>query len=92
MSSPPLTPTRKAQLEAYIACCRRVDSSIIAAMRMNEGVAYNPASWQARSRRVKSIRERMARGGKGQYALPLRQLRLARSKFAAELSGLGYHG
>jgi len=92
MSQPPLTPTRKKQLEAYIACCHRVESSILVAGRIADGWRYDSGSWQARSKRVKSIAERMRHNRGNIYALPLMRLRLARSKFAAELSGLGYHG
>ncbi len=92
MSNPPLTPTRKKQLEAYIACCRRVENSIIAAAHIAEGARYDPNSWQERSVRVRSIANRMRNGHKMSYAQPLLQLRIARSRFTSELSGLGYHG
>lgn len=91
MSQPPLTPTRKKQLEAYIKCCVRVESSILAAARVADGMRFDPASWQARSNRVKRIAKRMGRDKANIYALPLIRLRVARSKFAAELSGLGFH-
>jgi hypothetical protein len=92
MSNAPLTPTRKKQLEAYIACCARVEKSIMAAHHVAQGMVYNPKSWQARSLRVKRLAERMRHDKANIYALPFIRLQIARSKLSAELSGLGYHG
>lgn len=92
MSQAPLTPTRKKQLEAYISCCARVEKSILAAGHIVRGASYAPDSWQWKSKRVQSLTRRMRKDGDGCYTLAFVRLQLARSKFAAELTGLGYRG
>lgn len=92
MSQAPLTPTRKKQLEAYIACCVRAERSILAAGHIVRGTSYSPDSWQRKSKRVQALTKRMRKDGESCYTLAFIRLQIARSKFAAELSGLGYHG
>ena len=91
MSQPPLTPTRKKQLEAYIACIKRREMAIRYAGNLVLGVPASFIKSQTATVRYKSLVARVRTRGYEPFAEALQALRLARSKFTAELEGLGWH-
>ncbi len=92
MSQAPLTPTRKKQLEAYIACIRRREMAICYAGSLVLGVPANSIATQRATQRYKSLVARVQTRGYEPFAQALLYLRLKRSKFQIELLGLEFHG
>lgn len=88
MSGKPLTPTRKKQLEAYYKCVLRAEKRIVAASHIARGARGTISDRMANSPRVAAMAGYMKAGQWERYAVSLGLLRLARSKFAAELEGL----
>jgi hypothetical protein len=88
MSQTPLTPTRRGFLKVYVACCkkaeRRIRGAFAPGLTLTSGVHLSP---RERAHRL-HILETAKSIGVEPYALALRNLRVARSKFAAELEGL----
>ena len=88
MPKHPLDPERQCRLEAYVTCLRRAEKRIIFAHRIATGQPYAPdfamRNWRNHQHQVAAIR----RSGLAPYAEALMHLRLARSKFQAELDGL----
>jgi hypothetical protein len=88
MTQKPLTPTRRSFLKVYVACClkaeRRIRGAFVPGLALSSHVHLSP---RERAHRV-HILERAKSRGIEPYALALRNLRIARSTFAAELEGL----
>jgi hypothetical protein len=88
MKIEPLTPSRKTMLEAYIKCLVRAERRILLAAHVVTGAHYEAGFLPLRGKQITHIIAHMKRAGFGQHAEALQCLRLARSKFQAELSGL----
>jgi hypothetical protein len=88
MSETPLTPTRRKYLKVYVECLKKAERGIRAAfapgLQLNSHVSLSP---RERARRLHIRDCAKARGIDG-YARALMQLRIKRSKYAAELEGL----
>lgn len=90
MSQPPLTPTRKKQLEAYIACIKRREMAIRYAGGLVFGVPANFLTTQRATARYKSLVARIQKRGYEPFGQALLCLRLKRSKFQIELERREY--
>lgn len=91
MPTQPLTPTRKKQLNAYIAGCKRAERRIIIGYRNRLGAGLDIS----RFRRQKPLIEHITASAIGEraqmFTTSLVLLRVARGKFKAELEGLPWH-
>lgn len=83
-----VTPERKLMLEAYIKCLLRAERRILLAHHVVTGAQYESGYLPLRGQRIKHVLASMHANGFQRYAQALVCLRLARSKFAAELVGL----
>lgn len=91
MTQTPLTPTRKKQLQRYIACCARAERRIIIGVRNAHGACID----LSRFSRLRPLIEHITSSSKpprdAQFTSALWRLRLARSKYQCELEGLPWH-
>jgi hypothetical protein len=83
-----VTPERKLMLEAYIKCLLRAERRILLAHHVVTGARYDRGFLPLRGRRITHVLQSMRVNGFERYAQALMCLRLARSKFTAELTGL----
>jgi hypothetical protein len=87
MSKTPLTPTRQKYLKVYIECLKKTERRIRASsgpgLTLRDGISISARERAARGH----IRMCMSERGVEGYAQALMQLRIARSKYAAELEG-----
>lgn len=83
-----VTPERKLMLEAYIKCLVRAERRILLAHHVVSGALYEEGYLPLRGRQINHILNIMRKSGMEPYANALMRLRLTRSKFQAELSGL----
>jgi hypothetical protein len=91
MSKQPLTPTRKALLQVYIACLKRAENRIIRAHHTVAGAPYAHDYKPATGIRFRHICESLRAHGMEGHATALLHLRIKRSQFTAELEGLEWH-
>lgn len=88
MSTAPLTPTRKKQLQRYIAGCKRAERRIIIGGRNRLGACLDISKFKIQKPLIEHITSVYSGSRADSFTVALMLLRCARGSFECELEGL----